>query len=428
MNTHRRITRTAPSIFATVASAALVFGLASPAQAASELDGLASIHLPPIAGAENLPGYRKPVFHPGAPVPQPFPADYLGGYISDISSYDYGVYIEVIDGFNGLRQNHPDIMRQNLDTTVRINNDAKNNPALVARAQADAAGSAEGLLGDFSDALGTQLGQYFRDALDENRLPKTDFLLGNGYAARAGGVASSTFVEKEFFGYDRPFVVAPSRINRYEDGEHEFYGDSKAFPSGHTNQAIWVTTLLALALPELAPQILDRGAEAGYNRLVMGVHYPLDVIGGRMTGAAAAADRWNDPKMRSAIKQMGNEIRSELEWRAGKPLAEVIAQDTPYRTTDQAINEYTQRMTLGFNQIHRTDAPMIVPQAAPDLLLPTHPNLNYKQRASILRQTAIPAGYPLDDQSGRGSWQRLNLAAAMAANVRVNPDGTVTVK
>ena len=85
-------------------------------------------------------------------------------------------------------------------------------------------------------------------------------------------------------------------------------------------------------------------------------------------------------------------------------------------------------MTNGFQQVYRNDAPMIVPQAAPDLLLSAHPELSYAQRASVLRQTAIQSGYPLDDQSPEGSWQRLNIAAAMAAYVRVNADGSVTVK
>lgn len=383
--------------------------------------------MPAVAGSEAMPGYPAPVKHRGAPVPRPFGPEYLGGYVSDVSSHPYGVYLDVIRGFEGLRKNRPDVMKQNLETTVRINNAAANNPTLIKRAQKDAAADQAGILNAVSDSLGAELGGHFRAALRENRLPKTTYLLGNGYLARAGGIASSTFVEKEYFGYERPFVVAPKRIKKYQSGPRNFYGKSKAFPSGHTNQATWVTTLLAMQLPELAPQILARGSEAGYNRMVMGVHYPLDVIGGRMTGTAAAADRWNDPKMQSAVKQAAAELRAELEWRAGRPLSQVIAKDKAYRSTDQAVREYTDRMTMGFKQVARKDAPMIVPQAAPGLLKAKFPKLTYAQRASILRQTAIPSGYPLDDQSRSGSWHRLNLAAAMNAQVKVNPNGTVTV-
>ncbi|MGV0385017.1 acid phosphatase [Corynebacterium sp. 22_2729] len=408
---------------ATVMAATMSLSAVNVGQAAA-----APVSMPAIAGSQGLPNYPHPVPHTGAPNPQPFGPEYLGGYISDISSHGYGIYLDVVDGFNDVRANHPAIMKQNLDKVVNINNAVQDNPAAIQRAQKDARADKAGVLDAFSDSLGDELGRHFRAALRENRLPKTQFLLGNGYLARAGGVASSTFVEKMVFGYDRPFVKAPNRIKKYQDGgSRNFYGTSKSYPSGHTNQAVWSTTLLALTLPELAPQILARGSEAGNNRIVMGVHYPLDVMGGRMSGTAAAADRWNDPKMRDAIRQAGKELRAELEWRAGRPLAQVIKGDKAYRSTDQAVREYTDRMTYGFPKIYRKDAPMIVPQAAPDLLLPKFPKLTYKQRASILRQTAIPSGSPLDDQGPRGSWQRLNMAAAFAAKVKVNGDGSVTV-
>lgn len=386
-----------------------------------------ALSMPAIAGSQGLPNYPHPVPHKGAPNPQPFGPEYLGGYISDISSHGYGVYLDVVDGFNDVRANHPGVIKQNLDKVVDINNAAQKNPAAIKRAQSDARADKDGVLMAFSDALGGELGRHFRDALRENRLPKTQFLLGNGYLARAGGVASSTFVEKMVFNNDRPFVVAPDRIKKYQDGKRDYYGNSKSYPSGHTNQAVWSTTLLALTLPELAPQILARGSEAGHNRIVMGVHYPLDVMGGRMSGTAAAADRWNDPKMRDAIRQAGKELRAELEWRAGRPISQVVKSDKAYRSTDQAVREYTERMSYGFPKIYRKDAPMVVPQAAPDLLLAKFPKLSYNQRASILRQTAIPSGSPLDDQGPRGSWQRLNMAAAFAAKVKVNGDGSVTV-
>ncbi|MGJ4078263.1 acid phosphatase [Corynebacterium macclintockiae] len=386
-----------------------------------------ALSMPAIAGSQGLPNYPHPVPHKGAPNPQPFGPEYLGGYISDISSHGWGVYLDVVDGFNDVRANHPGVIKQNLDKVVDINNAAQKNPAAIKRAQSDARADKDGVLMAFSDALGGELGRHFRDALRENRLPKTQFLLGNGYLARAGGVASSTFVEKMVFNNDRPFVVAPDRIKKYQDGNRDYYGTSKSYPSGHTNQAVWSTTLLALTLPELAPQILARGSEAGHNRIVMGVHYPLDVMGGRMSGTAAAADRWNDPKMRDAIRQAGKELRAELEWRAGRPISQVVKSDKAYRSTDQAVREYTERMSYGFPKIYRKDAPMVVPQAAPDLLLAKFPKLSYNQRASILRQTAIPSGSPLDDQGPRGSWQRLNMAAAFAAKVKVNGDGSVTV-
>ncbi len=428
--TSRRVTAATLAAFATTGLIIAPAHSEQPglADSASKIDDpQGSLQVPAIDGSQGSLGYPTATAHEGAPMPSPFPPDYLGGYISDVSSHPYGVYLDVISGFNDLRTNHPDVMKQNLDTAVRINNDAQGNDDLIARAQMDADAYNQDLLYSMSDALGPELQGALQDAIREHRLPKTEFLLGNGVLSRAGGVASSTFVEKEFFGYDRPFVQAPDRIVKYNKDGKNYYENSKAFPSGHTNQATWTSTLWAMMLPELAPQLLARGSEVGYDRIVMGVHSPLDVMGGRMTGIAAAADRWNDPKMRDAISQAAQELRAELEWRTGKPLEESAKQGGQYRTTAQAVSDYTDRMNYDFEQVGETNADMIVPQAAPDLLIPSHPDLNYQQRAELLRRTALPAGYPLDDQGAAGSWARLNLAAAMAADVSVEQDGSINI-
>lgn len=89
-----------------------------------------------------------------------------------------------------------------------------------------------------------------------------------------------------------------------------------------------------------------------------------------------------------------------------------------------AVGRYTRSLTYGLPRLG-DDAPVHVPVAAPDLLLAHHPYLTWEQRAEVLRQTALPAGYPLDDPEE--SWQRLNLAAAWAAEVTVGHGGGVTV-
>lgn len=427
------------SVIAAAAAFTVLSGTVSPVADAQPLANV-NLNFPPQVADKlpaSLPHLKDPVTGSstgqlprqvqGAPKPVPFTPDYLTGYISDRSPYQYGIYKDVLRLFPYLRDKRPDVMDSNLNQVVRINNGAVNDQQLIRRAQIDAVASSDELLVTLSEGLGAQFGNHFRAALREGRLPKTQYLLGNGYLARTGGIASSTFVEKELFNYPRPFRVAPNRINRYNPPGEDLYLSSKSFPSGHTNQATLITTLLAYMVPEAAPQLYYRGTEAGYSRIVLGVHYPLDVIGGRMMGSAAAADRLNDPKMRSALDQARHELRAEIEWRAGKKIGDLVAQDKPYVTTQYAVQKATERQGYGFKPIYHTNAKMIVPQAAPVLIAGKYPNLNYHQRAQLIAQTASPAGHPLDWQAEGGSWQRVNLAAATTAKFRIEPNGAVTV-
>ncbi|KQB86849.1 acid phosphatase [Corynebacterium lowii] len=374
--------------------------------------------------AEHLPEnpvlLPAPVAHEGAPTPQAFgPEQIARWYQSDISSH--GVfYFPVVDAFSQLEREHPEVMEQNLDQVVAINNAA--SPAQVERALAD---DHDDVMLTMADAWGTELAQAFREAVAEHRLPKTTQLL-SGSLARGGGVASSTFAEKYWFDYDRPFVVAPERITRYHrEGADDEYSTTPSFPSGHTNMATWKSAVMAALLPELGVQMLARGSEVGYNRLVMGVHYPLDVIGGRMTGMAAAADRLNDPEFKALIQEAGAELRAELEWRCGAALSECAQRGEQYLSTQGAQEIFSERMNYGFEQVGAPGQPMVVPQAAPVLLEARFPELSWEQRAQVLALTAQDSGYPLD--KAEGSWQRLNLVAAWNAQPVVGPDGNVSL-
>jgi membrane-associated phospholipid phosphatase len=136
-----------------------------------------------------------------------------------------------------------------------------------------------------SDALGSELGPIYRDALADGRLPKTKALLSGRVEQSVGNHEPA----KAAYDYKRPFVrlgftSAGGHVNAFEtSGSYEGLRTNGSFPSGHTNHGYAQGTVLATLLPELAPQILARASEYGDNRLVTGFHYPLDVMGGRMT-------------------------------------------------------------------------------------------------------------------------------------------------
>ena len=63
---------------------------------------------------------------------------------------------------------------------------------------------------------------------------------------------------------------------------------SHSFPSGHTATSFAAATMLTALVPKAAPAWWLLAAAIAYSRLYVGVHFPLDVVGGAGIGAATA--------------------------------------------------------------------------------------------------------------------------------------------
>jgi undecaprenyl-diphosphatase len=61
-----------------------------------------------------------------------------------------------------------------------------------------------------------------------------------------------------------------------------------SFPSGHSTTAFACATVIAWADPRLAAPVFVLAALVAWSRVYVGVHYPLDVIGGAALGVLVA--------------------------------------------------------------------------------------------------------------------------------------------
>ncbi|WP_104012657.1 phosphatase PAP2 family protein [Burkholderia anthinoferrum] len=231
------------------------------------------------------------------------------------------------------------------------------------------------------------------------------------------GNNASTEPSKRFFKYARPYrwstsvVVAPTLV----PAESATPATDGGFISGHTAEAMRDATTMAWLVPERFQEMISRGLELGENRILAGMHSPLDVIGGRMLAlAVSAANLTAYASDAQAAYTQAHQTLQQLTGTSATTFSAFARSGTTAtdRFADYAANKaaFLRRMTFGFGAIESTNAPPVVPKGAEILLQTRFPYLSPDQRRVVLKTTELPSGYPvMDDAEG---WGRLNLFAA----------------
>jgi autotransporter-associated beta strand protein len=250
----------------------------------------------------------------------------------------------------------------------------------------------------------------------------------------AMGNNASTEPPKRFYKYARPYrwstsvIVDPTLV----PAESTDPTTDGGFISGHEAEAMRDALTMAYCLPERGPEMISRGLELGENRILAGMHSPLDVMAGRMFAIAATVANLSDPANATLKTEAFQQAHTALEAATNTTPASFFAfahSATPAtdRFADFATNKANdiRRMTFGFAQIESTDAPPVVPKGAEVLLETRYPYLSGDQRRVVIKTTEFPSGFPvLDDPEGYG---RIDAFAAFNGYGQFNGGVAITM-
>ena len=172
-------------------------------------------------------------------------------------------------------------------------------PDEQARAEKDASLS----LFNFASAIG--------DHFKRGSFPKLEAL----FATVKTNISEIIDTPKNHWKRTRPYANDPELVL----GQPE---SSFSYPSGHSTRGTMQALILAEIFPERREPILEFGRTIGWDRVLIGKHYPTDVNAGRVLGQAIVRELMKSPAFQRDLAAVKAEVEPA---RAAKPAAEAVA-------------------------------------------------------------------------------------------------------
>ena len=214
-----------------------------------------------------------------------------------------------------------------------------------------------------------------------NGLPNTT----NNVYDTAYGVKNTDPGQNQY-GSSRPVQVRPPtgpapHINLFDPTAISGLTTNPSFPSGHTTYAYTDSILLGMMTPALYQSMLSRGSEFANSRIVLGVHYPLDIIASRSLASYDLSQAFTNPDyinnaattgtaidLPSSFTSAAPELNSYLSTNCGASVASCAAsQSNPYAPSAANAATYASNLTYGLPTLTLKQAPQeAAPAGGPD--------------------------------------------------------------
>ncbi len=104
-----------------------------------------------------------------------------------------------------------------------------------------------------------------------------------------------------------------NRLRPYQVDKELWIGKpekSSSYPSGHSTRGTVQALLLAELFPEKREKILEIGRNIGWDRVLIGKHFPTDVVAGRVLGQAIVRELKANPHFQRDFAEVKKEIQT----------------------------------------------------------------------------------------------------------------------